>query len=74
MRSDIYNVCSFFTLIVSEKLLLMYGNFCLDKAMALGPSKVFNAICQHSKVSLISAGLKTFRFGIARSPASCSIG
>ena len=35
---------------------------------------LFNAISQHSNVSLISAGLKTFKFGIARNPASCSTG
>ena len=29
---------------------------------------------QHSKVSAVSAGLKTFKFGIDLRPANCSIG
>ena len=36
--------------------------------------ELFNACSQHSIVSILSAGLKTFRFGIDRKPDNCSIG
>ena len=39
---------------------------CLVKAITLGELLLFNANCQHSKVSIKSEGLKTFKFGIDR--------
>ena len=41
------------------------GIFCLDKAITLGLVLLFKAISQHSSVSIVSAGLNTFKFGIA---------
>ena len=44
------------------------------KAIALGLLLLFKAISQHSRVSFISAGRNTLRFGIALKPFNCSIG
>ena len=52
----------------------MGGTPCLVKAITLGVSLLLRASCQHSKVSIKSDGLKTFRFGIDLKFVNCSIG
>ena len=52
----------------------MKFNFCLESIIALGPLSLFKEASQHSKVSFISAGLKTFKFGIALKLDKCSMG
>ena len=47
---------------------------CLVSDKILGVLEVLRACSQHSIVSTLSAGLKTFKFGIERKPESCSIG
>ena len=53
---------------------LMGFRLCLVKDRILGVLELFKACSQHSIVSTLSAGLKTFKFGIDRKPESCSIG
>ncbi len=48
--------------------------FCLVKDNTLGVPESFNATSQHSIVSILSAGLNTFKLGIDLNPDSCSIG
>ena len=48
--------------------------FCLVKDKTLGVVELFNASSQHSIVSVLSAGLKTFKLGIVLKPDNCSIG
>ena len=43
-------------------------------AITLGVSLLSRANCQHSKVSIVSEGLKTFKFGIDLKLVNCSIG
>ena len=49
-------------------------SFCLVKAIILGELELSSASSQHSKVSVVSAGLKTCKFGMSLSPESCSTG
>ena len=63
----------------SDKFLLLYtfltgSNFCLVKAITLGPFLFDNASSHDSAVSIVSAGLNTFTLGVALNDASCSIG
>ena len=46
---------------------------CLVKAITLGVFSLSRAFCQHSNVSIKSAGLKTFRFGIDLRLVNCSM-
>ena len=59
-----FTVYAPFSHLLTLELLGLMGTFCLDKAIALGVLLLFKAISQHSRVSLISAGLNTFKFGI----------
>ena len=61
-------------MLLDEYFFLRGLRFCLVKDNTLGVFEVFNANSQHSIVSILSAGLKTFKFGIALNPESCSIG
>ena len=47
---------------------------CLVRAITLGELLLSSAICQHSNVSIKSAGLKTFKFGIDLKLVNYSIG
>ena len=47
---------------------------CLVKAITLGVFLLSSANCQHSNVSIVSEGLKTFKFGIDLKLVNCSIG
>ena len=72
-RNDLFFI---FYALVSSGFVVLWGemNFWFGLPIALGIFLLFKAISQHSKVSFISAGLKTFKFGIALNPVSCSIG
>ncbi len=59
--------------LVFETFFLIGSRFCLVKDKTLGVFELFNACSQHSIVSILSAGLKTFRFGIDRNPDNCSM-
>ena len=48
--------------------------FCLVSEITLGVFLLSRANCQHSKVSMVSEGLKTFKFGIDLKLVNCSIG
>ena len=50
------------------------GKSCLVRARTLGEEFDFKANSQASKVSIESAGLNTFKFGIDLKLKSCSIG
>ena len=58
----------------SEVNLAIEPSHKLAKDKILGVFEFFKACSQHSIVSTLSAGLKTFKFGIDRKPDSCSIG
>ncbi len=65
----------FYHYLFSEEFLVLTGLIaCLVKAITLGESLFSIANCQHSKVSIKSDGLKTFKFGIDLRLVSCSIG
>ena len=53
---------------------LKSGKFCLVKTITTGLDLFLHANFNTSTASLASAGLNTSTFGIARKPASCSIG
>ena len=48
--------------------------FCLVSDKTLGVFSFFKACSQHSIVSILSAGLKIFKFGIDLKPLNCSTG
>ena len=59
----------------SEELLSLMGLIaCLVRAITLGEFLLSRAFCQHSNVSIKSAGLNTFKFGIDLKLVNCSIG
>ena len=57
-----------------EFFILIGGTPCLVKAITLGVFLLLRASCQHSKVSIRSDGLKTFKFGVDLKLVNCSIG
>ena len=61
---DFYVMDQFFESIFESVIVLISGNDCLEKIKAEGLSISFNACLQESKVSLLSAGLNTFKLGI----------